>query len=94
MKFHWLMENPPQLFELPPEEQRRIWRAANFKMYRHWQMWLAIPTAFMCAPIGGTLAGLIGSFIGLAIGLLILYLMVVNLLPPRIREVLSEKGSQ
>lgn len=90
--FHWLIENPPQLFELPPEEQRRVWRAANRKMYRHWQMWLAIPNAPLCASIGVALAGRIGGYIGLAIGMVILYLTIVNLLPPRIREVLTKEG--
>jgi hypothetical protein len=94
MKFHWLIENPPRLLELPPEEQRRVWRVTNYKMYRHWQMWLAISSAPLCGSIGVTLAGRIGGFIGLGIGMVILYLTVVNLLPPRIRDVLSEEDSQ
>ena len=92
--FHWLIENPPQLFELPPEAQRRVWRAANYKMYRHWKIWLAIPSAPLCGSIGVALAGRIGGFIGLGIGMIILYLTIVNLLPPCIRDVLSEEGSQ
>ena len=92
--FHWLLENPPQLFELPPDEQRRVWRAANCKMYRHWQMWLAIPGVLLCGFVGVTLAGRIGGFIGFGIGMVILYLTIVNLLPPRIREVLAEESSQ
>src|SRR5262249_3810571 len=92
--FHWLSENPPQLFELRPKEQRRVWKAANYKMYRHWQMWLAIPGAPLSASVGVALAGRIDDLIGLGIGRVILYLTIVNLLPPRIREVLAEKDSQ
>jgi hypothetical protein len=86
--FHWLIENPPQLFEL------RVWKAANYKRYRHWQMWLAIPGAPLSASVGVALAGRIGGLIGLGNGMVILYLTIVHLLPPRIRDVLSEKGSQ
>jgi hypothetical protein len=94
MRFYWFIEDAPGLSELPRGEQRRIWQAANFKLYRHWQMWLAIPGVPLCAYIGAALGGRTGGAIGLGVGMLIFYLVVVNLLPPLIRAVLSDSGSR
>jgi len=63
-------------------------------MYRHWQMWLAVLSPLLCAYVGATLAGLIGSEIGFGVGMLVLYLTVVNLLPSSIRTVLTEQNSR
>ena len=99
MQIYWTLKHLPEFADLSSSERGRIWRAVHWKVFRHWQAWLALISLALLAGLGSSLGQLAGqSTIGLAIGAGIgafLYMQVImHFARPHIRELLSEAKSQ
>jgi hypothetical protein len=69
MQIYWPLKSIPELSELSPAERRRMWRAAYWKTYRHWQTWVSLAGIGFFTAVGGHLGSLIDSqIVGVAIG--------------------------
>jgi hypothetical protein len=69
---YWTLNSIPELAGLSKEERQKIWQAAYWKTFRHWQTWLALLAPGICATllsalvVGGRslLWGMLGGAIG------------------------------
>lgn len=48
MKIYWLPSSIPELSDLTKKERDEVWRKIYFKLFKHWQVWVAFlaPLAF------------------------------------------------
>ena len=98
MQIYWTAKSLPELADLPASERGRLWRAAHWKAFRHWQVWLALVGLAVLAGLGsglGELAGhsTIGLVIGAGIGAFLYTQVLMHFARPHIRELLSEAES-
>jgi hypothetical protein len=42
MRMYWTKASIPELADLPPEQQRRLWRRCCPRAFLHWQVWVAL----------------------------------------------------
>ena len=70
MKIYWLLKSIPELAEMPKKERKAIWRRCCWKVFRHWQTWLALIVCGACARLGVILGQMwVGNYIvGAAVG--------------------------
>ena len=99
MQIYWSLKSIPELAEIPERERGRLWRAAHLRIFRHWQVWVALGGCAFAAALGSSLGELTGySIIGFAIGAGIgafLYAQVaMHFARPHIRELLLETNAQ
>jgi hypothetical protein len=105
MQFYWSLKSIPELSGLPPRERRRIWRAAYWKTFRHWQIWAAGIAILLFTLIGSWIdrewispalvspdrQTLIGALIGTFLGGSIFTQVTSHLARPYIRERLLQE---
>lgn len=99
MQIYWSLKSIPELAELPASERGRIWRTAHWKIFRHWQVWLALGGCAIAAGLGSSLGELtdyriIGFTIGAGIGAFLYAQVAMHFARPHIRELLLETNAQ
>src|SRR5215475_2429971 len=52
MQIYWTLKSIPELSGLPLGERMRVWRAAHWNIYRHWQFWASLVGMVLCMGIG------------------------------------------
>jgi predicted MFS family arabinose efflux permease len=52
MKFYWKANSIPEVAALPQAERRQVLRECKWKVFRNWQVWLAMVGLFICVAIG------------------------------------------
>ena len=69
MRLYWSLTSIPELSGLSPNEQGRLWRSVRWKMFFHWQIWLAVIGVVLGSVACGELGRSIGhSNIGFHVG--------------------------
>jgi len=59
MRLYWSLSSIPELASLPKAERKRLWEASYRKIFRHWQIWIALVVSGLCCAVGGQ----VGKFI-------------------------------
>jgi hypothetical protein len=95
MQFYWSLKNIPELSGLSSQDRGRVWRTAHWKIYRHWQVWLALVGLGLCTFIGSMLGRqidhqTIGSAIGAVVGATIYGQVATRLARPYLRAVVAD----
>ena len=68
MQIYWTLRSIPELSGLPLGERMRVWRAAHWNIYRHWQFWASLVGMVLCMGIGRHIYDRIGGYIGAVVG--------------------------
>jgi len=87
MQLYWSLKSIPELADLPADERGRLWRAAFWRTFRHWELWVAFIVLNACAYVGSWLGSQvghpsIGSIVGAALGGYIFGHVVIELARP------------
>jgi len=69
MTIYWTIKSIPELAQLPPKKQRRVWRRAYGRAFGHWQTWAAWALCGVLGVLGSNLGRSLGApLLGAAIG--------------------------
>ena len=91
MQIYWTLKSIPELSGLPLGERMRVWRAAHWNIYRHWQFWASLVGMVLCMGIGRHIYDRIGGYIGVVVGSFIFSQVSAHLARPYIRAYLSDE---
>jgi hypothetical protein len=92
MQIYWTLKSIPELSGLPLKERMRVWRAAHWKITRHWQYWASLVGIGLGVEIGQHIYARLGSFIGGVVGVFIFSQVSIHLVRPYIRDLLSDEA--
>lgn len=96
VQLYWSFKSIPELADLPAGERGRLWRAAWWRTFRHWELWVAMIGLYACASVGRWLGSKvghpsIGSIAGAALGGLIVGHVLTELARPYLRAELAKR---
>jgi len=92
MKIYWLLKSIPELAEMPKKERKAIWRRCCWKVFRHWQTWLALIVCGACAGLGNYIVGAaVGGAVGGGIGGFVFAQVAIAMGRRHIREYLDSQ---
>ncbi|HNR99956.1 MAG TPA: hypothetical protein PKX48_13315 [Planctomycetota bacterium] len=93
MHIYWSLKQLPELAGLSRSERNRRWRAACWRSFRHWQIWVALAIAGLCSGAGTRVGAVLGrsfafSLLGAGIGGAIGGFVFLQIATPVIRRYL------
>ena len=90
MRIYWTLKSIPELQSVPKAERGRIWRRGYVKSFRHWQTWVGLLLAALCAGVGIAVGGIWGGGIGGGFGGFLFSQIVIPVTRPYLEEELNK----
>ncbi|MDX2220028.1 MAG: hypothetical protein SF172_13485 [Burkholderiales bacterium] len=99
MQIYWTLKGIPELAHLPARSRLLAWQQVSWNSFRHWQTWMGLLLAGVCAGIGshfGTLCEypVSGAALGGALGGFVFAQISISIVRRHYRDQLTAVASE